>query len=738
MHSQDNIVTEIATEAGVAVNVDAGIDQTAIFTVPMSGLNTYQALQAVAQAVGGYAVDTYTGEIDLKLFDDTPTLSVDAGLMTSLPQVEEIDYSITGVAIYTAGGVIKSATPINYSGEAHWLTLDMFSDYESALVGYTYRPATIDLSLGDPRLEGNDVLTVTDADLNTYTVPCHSIIHSYDGGFMSQIVGAEAQNVDNDVATPAPLTDKINDLQEQINNIEVEESEYFWHTTTDTGAGAGSHITQIPQQEFLARVAIDPTDGGGNTLIDSDGLKIRDGLTTLAKFNNTQADGVVVTIGLDDGSQSYIYEDYHSLQMIDKNGYTYFYVSDLRDRSGVVEITSNFTGDGTTTEFFLSPRASNTNYDVYVDDVLVTSGITKSEFLFRFTTAPADQAQISVTYNSTSRYAKAYSFGLRKASSLIGLMSVIEGYDTTASGQYSHAEGYGTTGSGHCSHAEGDGTTASGYCSHAEGYDTTASGEYSHAEGYGTTASGDYSHAEGYGTVANYAYQTVVGRNNDNQADSLFEIGRGATSNNRSNAFTVNTDGKTTAYPANTNEIGFEIIQNQTGVGALVRMVKPNDSNIQGWVGISAGNNFGLYWFPDGVNGSYVINGRASNGGVYIKNNNNIRVDVTEMIDLGWNTGTDGSALTAERWGKVVTLHIVNPTKLAVGTNVVATLPAGWRPASQCHLPLIHPIGTITTGDDLSLRATIGTNGVISIYNYRSTAISGTTNASGTLSFVTA
>ena len=65
----------------------------------------------------------------------------------------------------------------------------------------------------------------------------------------------------------------------------------------------------------------------------------------------------------------------------------------------------------------------------------------------------------------------------------IGIYSVAEGEEITASGEVSHAEGDYTTASGNVSHAEGAYTTASGNISHAEGGYTTASGDFSHAEG---------------------------------------------------------------------------------------------------------------------------------------------------------------------------------------------------------------------------------------------------------------
>ena len=88
----------------------------------------------------------------------------------------------------------------------------------------------------------------------------------------------------------------------------------------------------------------------------------------------------------------------------------------------------------------------------------------------------------------------------------IGIYSVAEGEETTASGNASHAEGGYTTASGVVSHAEGSSTTASGDYSHAEGDSTEASGEASHAEGGGSTASGEISHAEGDSSISsNYA-----------------------------------------------------------------------------------------------------------------------------------------------------------------------------------------------------------------------------------------
>ena len=306
-----------------------------------------------------------------------------------------------------------------------------------------------------------------------------------------------------------------------------------------------------------------------------------------------------ITLGKDDGTQSYLYADYHSLRMIDKEGTAYVYLSDLRDLSGVAQLTAEYIGDGTTTAFEIDPIASNSNYTVKVNGIEITSGITKATKKIEFETAPAEGDGISITYTTTSESAKAYTFGTRGAGT-VGALSLAEGWNTTANGSYSHAEGSSTTAMGSCSHAEGMGTkakslsshaegisaiasgfcshaeswnttasgsyshaegdhttasggnshaegwntTASGSCSHAEGKDTTASGSYSHAEGSSTTALGKGSHAQNLGTVARYEAQTAIGRFNQNKNDTALEIGNGTDDDSRSNTLEVTWDGK--------------------------------------------------------------------------------------------------------------------------------------------------------------------------------------------------
>ena len=126
-----------------------------------------------------------------------------------------------------------------------------------------------------------------------------------------------------------------------------------------------------------------------------------------------------------------------------------------------------------------------------------------------------------------------------------GLYSIVDGHDTTASGDYSHASGANTRALGIGSFAEGSLTTASGAWSHAEGTTTTASGSKSHAEGNLTTASGNSSHSEGYNTIASGDYSHVEGTSNiEDTANKYVNIvGNGTSGNARSNAHTLDWSG---------------------------------------------------------------------------------------------------------------------------------------------------------------------------------------------------
>ena len=265
-------------------------------------------------------------------------------------------------------------------------------------------------------------------------------------------------------------------------------NEHFWYDNT------GAHVTEVTQEEW--NDISDPNyHSGGNTLITTQGMAIRNGLDNLAQFGAT---GAVI------GEIS--------------NGNSRTEVS----TSGM-QIYQRVSGNDV--------PIANLGYGPGKD----SGGSTSDE----------------PYYTIGTRYPGSdignYSAVLGERNEASAYTSHASGFACHATNLQAHAEGLRTSATGQQSHSEGADTTASNTCSHAEGDNTTASGVNSHAEGRDTVASGWFSHTSGQGTVADQNRQTAIGAyNTKNNTNNLFVVGNGTADNARSNAFEVEWSGDVT------------------------------------------------------------------------------------------------------------------------------------------------------------------------------------------------
>jgi hypothetical protein len=313
------------------------------------------------------------------------------------------------------------------------------------------------------------------------------------------------------------------------------------HFFADDG---GIHVTEATQEDW------NTNHSGANVLINSIGQLFRDGLNnllTLTTENGSRAltvwdglgnaaeniraiIGAVIQLGKSDESHAEI--DYHSLQMVDKEGNTYFHVSDLRDESGLIDQESlvSLSNAPAATSWSLTLEGATQVYSVTDFDgaaLAFTATAVSNGMWVSFTTTDAStQIFVYVSYRGpmTTGESKAYTLGYRMADSDIGVMSLAEGMNNTASGWAAHAEGFMSSATGAGAHAEG------GW---SNGWLTSRGG----------TASGNASHAQNTGTVAASDDQTAMGRYNDNDSSHALEVGNGTSDRARSNAFAVGWDG---------------------------------------------------------------------------------------------------------------------------------------------------------------------------------------------------
>lgn len=427
------------------------------------------------------------------------------------------------VGTYTDGSPIDSTDPNDYI----WAEL-------------------LDTDVNDTDEE--DVLPVADLQAQADALQDQIDILQSDASDLAVSIAQNADNISNGT-----------NLASEANDIAKATGQHFW--TDDSGA----HVTEATQEEWQ-----DPDSpnyqSGANSLWNSLGILFRRGLNNLLAIlaggaDGTGEKGITIYDGLgnalsnivakftDAGSiigkqdQSHLKLDYHSMQMVDKDGITYLYISDLRNSEGY--IVETFEGDGYTRQF-ATKMDVDTLIKATVDGVEVTAQAMTSAI--EFDSAPASGSAIEVTYEPVfAELAKAYTFGTRNDLEPIGVMSVAEGHENAASARRSHAEGSGNTIAADApdSHAEGSNNTiVIGTASHAEGADNHIEGSFAHAEGNGNQALTDFTHVEGEGNIAEGVWQHVFGRYNVPDTTNYEIVGNGSNDNNRANIRTLDPTGK--------------------------------------------------------------------------------------------------------------------------------------------------------------------------------------------------
>ncbi|MEO5646636.1 MAG: tail fiber domain-containing protein [Candidatus Paceibacterota bacterium] len=184
---------------------------------------------------------------------------------------------------------------------------------------------------------------------------------------------------------------------------------------------------------------------------------------------------------------------------------------------------------------------------------------------FGYQTVASTNSATAFGYQTTASAYNATAFGYGTTAS--GDTSTAFGTNTIASAPYStafgfgsHANSYFSTAFGYQTTASSDGATSFGYHTTASqsnatafGESTTASGVDSTAFGNNTVASGSGATALGFSTLAQSYLSVALGTFNVGEGstggwvstDTIFEIGNGVDTNNRSNAFTVLKNGNT-------------------------------------------------------------------------------------------------------------------------------------------------------------------------------------------------
>ena len=227
-----------------------------------------------------YASDNY------QLSSDEPSVlgKLTANYTHEVQNGDEVE-EVTDTFVYGSGdhGLTLDTTNIRTQGEADTLGQTVIG---SGVSYYGYS-ATL---LGQPQIDLGDVITITEPLGDEYNFIVLSASHNFNGAMKSTF---SATISDTDPAVEGnnisgSLTEEVEKMSSKVGsqgrrlkaveNIAGNTNQYFWFTST--GQDTGAHITQVPQETFVAN----PSQGGGNLLARSNGVAVRNGLTELGVF----------------------------------------------------------------------------------------------------------------------------------------------------------------------------------------------------------------------------------------------------------------------------------------------------------------------------------------------------------------------------------------------------------------------------------------------------------------------
>ena len=217
------VLTDIEQQA--EITIETSLDTTKTLSRALIGIPCREVLGYIACCLGGFCYADRNGIIRIAGFPAEVTKTVEADQCVSDIQASENDYTIqsfTAIISDTTydddgneipGTCFTEGTGDGITVNNPYMTEELFDLAKTKIVGYSYRPGTA-VFLGDPRLDPEDVVSVTDGSGNTYSIPCMSISQDYDGGLTTTIT-APGQMISDD-SVQGPLSVQVERLKAEM------------------------------------------------------------------------------------------------------------------------------------------------------------------------------------------------------------------------------------------------------------------------------------------------------------------------------------------------------------------------------------------------------------------------------------------------------------------------------------------------------------------------------------------
>lgn len=223
------VLAEISKETGV--EIDAGdLDTSIKIETQPSGYLYREMLAFIAGLYFGYATEAADGTVIIRQYQTESTATTDGDRTTELPTFQDLDVVVTGAKVVV--GTLTDSDgnnqdrffakgTVNVAVSNPFMTQTIFNKYVDSFIGFQYRPATVAVSLGDFRLEASDILKVTDIKGTQVTVPCMSVVHTFDGGIRTVITAPAIKDTgDSTQSFRGPLSQAVSVMQAQLLIVE--------------------------------------------------------------------------------------------------------------------------------------------------------------------------------------------------------------------------------------------------------------------------------------------------------------------------------------------------------------------------------------------------------------------------------------------------------------------------------------------------------------------------------------
>lgn len=282
-----DIITALQAQTGVTIYVGSGIDTSMSLLKKPKEKSCRDALGVITSVIGGFATEMPDGSILIDRYKSTVNIDVDGDLMIKEPTAADYDNTVNGIKVIVSAATTDEdgeETPeVSYTSgevdtetECEYMTAELFDQYAAGIVGYSYRPAAVKLALGDPRIQPQDVLRVTDNARNQYAVPCMSIVHTFDGGLQTDIRSPWPENSTN---ISGSLGKAVNDLKMDmlevkrlfakyaridflnVDRIESRDGRTYWDLITNELSLGGYLLSSRPEYALGTSTTVPPQSG---------------------------------------------------------------------------------------------------------------------------------------------------------------------------------------------------------------------------------------------------------------------------------------------------------------------------------------------------------------------------------------------------------------------------------------------------------------------------------------------